>query len=260
MQSERKVAEQVGQLSCRRGVLVAAALDDVGDRLRAGQRRHRDRPGQPPPRLVPRGDDDVAVHGGGQVGLQPGGLVGVVEHQQPARGAVQLGPQRGARVLRTRPRADAKGRGQVGQARRRARRVLGRDPPRHAARPLPSVRQLAGQLGLPAPGMPYSTTGRRAASSSADSTTRGQLGALDEHAGPLRQVRPERGTRGADRAERLLGEHRRVHAAQRRGRVHPELIRQRPTAALVGGERVGLPPPAAYSAITCRAASGSRRG
>ena len=49
--------------------LVEAALDDVGDRLRAGQRRHRDRPGQPPPGLVPRGDDDVAVHRGGQVGL-----------------------------------------------------------------------------------------------------------------------------------------------------------------------------------------------
>ena len=39
-----------------------------------------------------------------------------------------------------------------------------------------------------------------------------------------------------------MGEHRRVHAAQRGGRVHAELIRQRPTAAFVGGERVGLPP------------------
>ena len=152
LQGERKVAEQVGQLAGGRGVRVAAALDDVGDRLRAGQRRHRDRPGQPPPRLVPGGDDDVAVHRGGQVGLQPGGLVGVVEHQHPARRAVQLGPQRGAGVLLARPRADAQGRGQIGQARRGARGVLGRDPPRHAARPLPPVRQLARQLGLARPG------------------------------------------------------------------------------------------------------------
>ena len=109
LQGQRQVAEQLGQLGGGRGVRIAAALDDVGDRLLAGERRHRDRAGQPSPGLVAGGDDDVAVHRGGQVGLQPRGLVGVVEHEHPARCPVQLGPQRGAGVLLARPRRGCPG-------------------------------------------------------------------------------------------------------------------------------------------------------
>ena len=241
LQSERKVAEQVGQLCRGRGVLVAAALDDVGDRLRAGQRRHRDRPGQPSPGLVPRGDDDVAVHRGGQVGLQPGGLVGVVEHQHPARGAVQLGPQRGAGVLLTRPRArcPAPSRDRPGPA---AVPAGSSAPTHHATRPARCRRCASSHASsvLPAPGMPYSTTGRWPPSSSAASTTaassgrstnaRARCGRFDRSAGPA----------ALTDAQRLLGQHRGVDAAQRRGRVHAELVGQRPAAALVRGERVGL--------------------
>jgi hypothetical protein len=194
LQGKRQVAEQLGQLGGGRGVRVAAALDDVGDRLRAGERRHRDRAGQPSPGLVAGGDDDVAVHRGGQVGLQPGGLVGVVEHEHPARCPVQLGPQRGAGVLLARPVADAQGRGEIGQARGGARGVLGADPPRHAARPLPPVRELARQLGLARSGHAVQHDRAVAPSSSAASTTaassgrstnaRARCGRFDRSAGP----------------------------------------------------------------------------
>ena len=243
LQGERQVAEQLGQLPGGVGVRIAAAFHDVGDRLRAVQRRDGDRPGQPPPGLVAGGDDHVAVHRGGQEGLEAGGLVGVVEHEHPARRAVQLGPQRRAGVLLAGVPADAQRDGEVGQRGRGARGVFGGHPPRHPPRPAAAVRELARQLGLARARHAVEDDGRgavpRVVQRGLDAG--GQLGPHDERPGALRQVRPHDGARDGHRHQRVLVQHRLVDAAQRRRGIHPELLGQVAPAGLVGVQGVGLP-------------------
>ena len=191
-----------------------------------------------------RGDDHIAVLGGGQERLQLPRLVGVVEHDHPARVAVQLGPERLAGVLlplvlrrprRPRPGRPARSRCRPGRRRRSTRPPgppgAGGRPPRAPARSCPR--------------RPARTARRRAAGGSrrpaARSTSASSDLPADERAVPGRQVHRRAAAHRGRGRRRLLGQHGGVHPAQRRSRVDAELVGQRAPAAFERGQRVGLP-------------------
>ena len=142
LERQREVAEQLGQ-RVRLDGPVPGAGGDVGQRLATGQRPDRDGVGDAPPRRVAGGDDDVAVARRGQERLELRGLVRVVVDEQPARCAVQLGPQRRAGVLARARTARSPAPRPARRARWRCRRGLRRRSTRRPGR--------AGAAGGPAP-------------------------------------------------------------------------------------------------------------
>jgi hypothetical protein len=183
------------------------------------------------------------VPGGGQERFQRGGVVGVVEHEHPARRPVELGPQRRVGVLAPLERDDPQGGPEVGQAGGGSGGVLGGDPPGDAAGPAPAVGELEGQLGLPDARQPD----QRHRSGAAAVIVQGgpdpgeHVLAPHERLVPRRQVhRQRREPRRDGGREGFLGEHRGVHATQRGRRVDAELFGECAAAALERRQRVGL--------------------
>jgi hypothetical protein len=242
-QGEGQVAEQVGEHPGGGGVAAAGARRHVPHRLGPGERRHLDRPGEPPPRSVERGDHHVAVPGGGQERLDQLRIVGVVEHEQPTRCPVEFVPQRGPRVLVPLPAPYAYSGGQIGQAGRHPGPVVRDHPPGDPPRRPAAVRQLDRDLRLAHARQPDQRHRRRMGLIVVEGLVEHgqQLFPAGEAGVARRQVHGRLGGRGFRGQRRRLMQHGGVHAAQRRGRVDAELVGERAAAPLVGGQRVRLP-------------------
>ena len=107
--------------------------------------------------------------------------------------------------------------------------------------PVPLVRQLQGELGLAHPAQPRQRDRAGAARVVVQGRVDGreQPPAADERPVPGRQVGGQDGA--ADAGQRVVGQHRGAHLAQRRRGLDPELVGQRAAAPVVGRQRIGLP-------------------
>ena len=107
--------------------------------------------------------------------------------------------------------------------------------------PVPLVGQLQRQLGLAHPAQPGEGDGARTAGVVVQRRVdvREQPAAAHERAVARGQVRGQDGA--ADAGQRIVGQHGGAHAAQCRRRLDPQLVGQGAAAAVVGGQRVGLP-------------------
>ena len=106
---------------------------------------------------------------------------------------------------------------------------------------VPLVGQLQRQLGLAHPAQPGEGDGARTAGVVVQRRVdvREQPAAAHEGAVARGQVRGQDGA--ADAGQRIVSQHGGAHASQCRCRLDPQLIGQGAAAAVVGGQRVGLP-------------------